>query len=325
MPAIHPIIEEALDAVLQGEEISLEAALALAHLPEEETPGLLVAARTIRRALRGPMVHRCTILNAKSGRCSEDCAFCAQSRHYATAAPVSPLVSAEAIVARGEAAAQAGADCFSIVTSGLRLNAVELATVCEAVAELRRRTPLEIAASLGLLSDTDAALLRAAGLTRYHHNLETAASYFARICTTHPYAEDLATVRRAKAHGLEVCCGGILGLGESWAQRIELAFTLRELGVERVPLNLLTPIPGTPLEDQPLLSPHDALKSIALFRFILPHAGITIAGGRGHVLRDYQSWIVLAGADGCMIGHYLTTPGRDLATDIAMLEAGAWI
>lgn len=325
MPIIHPVIQNALEALFDGAPISPGMALAISALPEVETPGLLLAARTVRRATRGSKVHRCAILNAKSGRCSEDCAFCAQSGHYATAAPVTPLLSEETIVAAGEAAAQAGAHCFSIVTSGLRLPPAELATVCAAVARLRQRTNLELAASLGLLSDADAAQLRAAGLTRYHHNLETSASYFPRICSTHNYAEDVATVRRAKDYGLEVCCGGIIGLGEGWAERIELALTLRELEVERIPLNFLLPIPATPLEAQPLLSPHDALKTIALFRLLLPQAGITIAGGRSRILGDYQSWIFLAGADGCMIGNYLTTPGRDLAADAVMLEAGTWI
>jgi len=171
----------------------------------------------------------------------------------------------------------------------------------------------------------DARRLAEAGLTRYHHNLETARTHFPAICTTHEYDQDIETILLAKEHGLEVCSGGILGLGESWEQRIELAATLRELGVDTVPLNFLNPIPGTPLGDMELLTPHDALKSVALFRLMLPGADITVAGGREKVLGDYQSWLPLAGANGMMIGNYLTTMGRDLAADLRMLEQGAWI
>ncbi|BDV01300.1 biotin synthase [Thermodesulfomicrobium sp. WS] len=325
MHAIHPRIQSALETVLAGGTVSPEAAMEIALLPDSETPGLLLAARTIRRAFLGAATHHCAIVNAKSGRCSENCAFCAQSSHWPTAVSQYGLLDEASLVARGEEAAAWGVRCFSLVTSGLRLLPREMETVCRVVEVLRRRTNLEIAASLGLLSEEDARCLRQAGLVRYHHNLETAGSFFARICSTHDYAEDLATVERAKAHGFSVCCGGILGLGEGWAERIELACTLRDLEVDRVPLNFLTPIPKTPLENQPLLAPAEALKSIALFRLLVPRAGITIAGGRGRVLQDYQSWALLAGATGYMLGNYLTTPGRDLAADQAMLEAGTWI
>lgn len=325
MHAIHPLIQSALEVVLAGGELSPQAAMEIALLPDSETPGLLLAARTVRRAFLGDASHHCAIANAKSGRCSENCAFCAQSSHWPTDTPVYAMLDYATLVARGEAAAAWGVRCFSLVTSGLRLSAHEMETICQVVETLRQRTKLEIAASLGLLSEEDARCLRKAGLVRYHHNLETAASFFPRICSTHTYAEDIATVRRAKAHGFSVCCGGILGLGEGWSERIELACTLRDLEVDRVPLNFLTPIPKTPLAGQPLLPPAHALKSIALFRLLLPRAGITIAGGRSRVLGDYQSWTLLAGATGYMLGNYLTTPGRDLAADHTMLEAGAWI
>ena len=325
MYPIHPAIHAALELVLAGGLVSGEQAEELAHLPEKETPGLLLAARTLRQAFHGEERHLCAITNARSGRCSENCAFCAQSSHWPTSAPIYPMRSVADIVAQAERAAAWGVRCFSIVTSGLRLTPQERDIVCQVVTTLRQRTDLELAASLGLLSDDDACALRQAGLTRYHHNLETAPSYFPAICSTHDLAQDIATVRTAQAHGLAVCCGGILGLGESWSQRIELALTLRDLGVERIPLNFLTPIPGTPLAHSPLLSPHDALKSIALFRMLLPHAGIVIAGGRGRILGDYQSWIFLAGASGAMVGDYLTTPGRDINADLTLVDLGKWI
>jgi biotin synthase len=162
--------------------------------------------------------------------------------------------------------------------------------------------------------------LKESGITTYHHNLETARSHFDKICTTHDYDEDVATVQIAQSAGLKVCSGGILGLGESWEQRVELAFTLKELDVDSIPINFLNAIPGTPMETRPLLSPMEALKCIALFRMINPEKDITICGGRERTLRDYQSWIFLAGANGFMIGDYLTTKGRNTAMDIEMIK-----
>lgn len=321
---LHPLITSLARLVLDGGSLTEEQGVLLAGLDSEHTTGLLFAANAVTRAM-GRRPFTCSITNAKSGTCSQDCAFCAQSGHYSTGSPTHPLLPLEDLIARGLAMHEAGARCYSLVTSGLRLSSEEIDRVCRCAEELRSRTDLELSASLGLLNDDYARRLTRAGLTRYHHNLETARSHFPSICTTHDYDEDIATVRLAKTHGLDICCGGILGLGETWAQRVELAATLAELEVDTVPLNFLSPIAGTPLEKSPLLSPHDALKSVALFRFMLPRADITVAGGREGVLGDYQSWLPLAGANGMMIGNYLTTRGRNLDADLRMLEQGRWI
>ncbi|MDP3429351.1 MAG: biotin synthase BioB [Desulfomicrobium sp.] len=321
---LHPLITSLSRLVLDGASLTEEQGLLLAGLDSEHTTGLLFAANTITRAM-GHRPFTCSITNAKSGTCSQDCTFCAQSGHYDTGSPTHPLLSLEELIERGLAMQKAGAKCYSLVTSGLRLSSAEIDRICHCAVDLKSRTSLELSASLGLLSDDYADRLTRAGLTRYHHNLETARSHFPSICTTHDYDEDIATIRLARKHGLKICSGGILGLGETWAQRVELAATLAGLSVDTVPLNFLCPIPGTPLQDSPLLSPHDALKSVALFRFMLPRASITIAGGRERVLGDYQSWLPLAGANGMMIGNYLTTQGRNLDADLRMLEQGRWI
>jgi biotin synthase len=321
---LHSLIDTFSRRVLEGGTLSEAQGRELAALGPEHTVSLLFAANTVTRS-RGLGRFTCSITNAKSGTCSQDCTFCAQSGHYSTGSPTHPLLPLEELVERGLAMHRAGARCYSLVTSGLRLTGDEVDRVCACLRELKQRTDLELSASLGLLSADSVRLLADAGLSRYHHNLETARSHFPAICTTHEYDQDIETIRLAGEHGLQICSGGILGLGESWDQRIELAATLAGLGVDTVPLNFLNPIPGTPLQDMPLLTPHDALKSVALFRLMLPDANITIAGGREKVLGDYQSWLPLAGANGMMIGNYLTTLGRDLEADLRMMEQGSWI
>lgn len=321
---LHPLITRLSRQVLDGKSLTEEQGNLLADLESRHTTELLFAANAITRAM-GHRSFTCSITNAKSGTCSQDCRFCAQSGHYDTGSPTHPLLPLEELIDRGLAMHQAGAACYSLVTSGLMLSSDEIDRIAACIETLKSRTSLQLSASLGLLNPDYARRLTRAGLTRYHHNLETARSHFPSICTTHSYDEDIATIRLAKEHGLRICSGGILGLGESWAQRVELAATLAELDVDTVPLNFLSPIAGTPLEDSPVLSVHDALKSVALFRFMLPKASITIAGGRERVLGDYQSWLPLAGANGMMIGNYLTTKGRDLDADLKMLEQGAWI
>ena len=217
--------------------------------------------------------------------------------------------------------AAAGATNYSVVTSGAFLSVAELDVVCEVARRLKATTDLTLCASVGLLDRDAARRLKDAGISRYHHNLETARSHFETICSTHDYDDDIRSVRMAKAAGMKVCCGGIFGMGESWAQRVELAFTLKELDVDSVPLNFLNPIPGTPLAKRPLLSPMEALKVIALYRFIHPEKDITICGGREATLNDFQSWIFAAGANGLMVGNYLTTKGRSLDMDMQMIAA----
>lgn len=281
----------------------------------------LAGAQRLKELTFGNRVALCSIINAKSGRCSENCAFCAQSAHYQTTAPVYPLKSREEIVAGALQAQAEGSHCYGIVTSGARIApGRELDTVLDAIREIRQRCDIEPSASLGILDESTARALAEAGCVTYHHNLETARSFFPQICTTHDYEEDVATVRLAKAAGMKVCCGGIFGLGEAPEQRVELAETLRELAVDSVPLNFLNPIAGTPLAGQRQLTPMDCLRIIALFRYFLPTTPISVCGGREPNLREFQSWIFLAGASGTMVGNYLTTSGRDRDTDLQMLH-----
>lgn len=304
--------------VLRDGEIESEDGRRLAALPDHELPDLLLCANRIRERFRGQSIELCGIISAKSGDCAENCRFCSQSVHHRTEVKCHPVTDEASILAAARASAGVGATRFGIVTSGGCLTEPELATACRAIRSLAE-DGIEPCASLGRLTDESAARLREAGLRRYNHNVETAASHFPNVCTTHKYEDRVETVKVARAAGLEVCCGGIFGLGESWEQRIELAFALKALDVDVVPINFLNPVKGTPLEEEPLLAPREALKIIAIFRFILPTKHIKICGGREVVLRDLQSWMFYAGASGTLIGNYLTTLGRQPEEDLQML------
>lgn len=309
-------------AVLEDENfrISTAEACRLAAVPEEETLDLLLGANKIRQKFKKNKVVTCSITNAKSGFCSEDCAFCAQSSYHETGIEAHPLLSEERLVEDAVKLHENGATEFSMVTSGFMLTEAELATIGRAAGRIKEQTGLLLCSSLGVLTAARAKQLKASGLAAYHHNLETARSFFSQVCTTHNYDDDVETVRIAKAAGLKVCCGGILGLGESWEQRVELAITLRDLDVDSIPINFLNPVAGTRMGTRPLLAPQEALKCIALFRFINPRKDITICGGREVTLRDQQSWIFAAGANGLLIGNYLTTEGRDCHADMEMIK-----
>ena len=249
----------------------------------------------------------------------ENCAFCAQSAHHQSSPPVYPLKSREEILEGARIAQEEGSHCYGIVTSGTQPEfGAEFETVLSAIAEIRERFDVEPSASLGLLTKELASSLAEAGCITYHHNLETARSFFPEICNTHDYDEDVNTVKVAKAAGMKVCCGGIFGLGESDIQRVELALTLRELDIDSVPLNFLNPIAGTPLENHQSISAMDCARAITMFRYFLPKKPISVCGGRETNLRELQSWIFMAGASGTMIGNYLTTTGRNRDIDLQM-------
>jgi len=318
---MEQMVSELTKRVLAGGCLEADEAMAILGANGADLTCVLAGAHRIRERVFGNRIELCSIINAKSGRCAENCAFCAQSAHHTTTAPTYPLKSREEIV-RGAVQAEAdGSHCFGIVTSGTRVReGEEFERILSAIREIRAVTAIEPSASLGILDKETAEALAEAGCATYHHNLETARSFFPNICTTHDYEEDVRTVRLAKAAGMKVCCGGIFGLGESPQQRVELALTLRELGVDSVPLNFLNPIAGTPLELKKDLTPMDCLRIIALFRYILPERRISVCGGREPNLRDFQSWIFMAGASGTMVGNYLTTSGRDRATDLQMFS-----
>jgi biotin synthase len=307
------------DALLRGEGITREEALSVADSDNSSLFDILAVTNREREKFKGNRIRLCAIVNAKSGRCSEDCAFCAQSAHYKTGVETYSLLSTERILESAKRAKEMGAREFSIVTSGVSPSEGELEGIAEAVALLRGEIQLECCASLGILDRDALTMLKSAGLVKYHHNLETSRSHFRNICTTHSYEEDIESVRAAKDAGLAVCCGGIFGMGETRADWVELAFTLKELSVDSVPLNFLNPIKGTPLGRRELLKPLDALRIIALFRLVLPTREIIICGGRGITLRQLQPLAFAAGANGLMIGDYLTTKGRAPAEDLTML------
>ncbi len=281
---------------------------------------LLAETSRLREANFGRRVSLCTIINAKSGACSEDCAFCSQAGRARSGAPVYALMPQEKLVAAAQDAAAAGAQRFSLVTSGRGVaNPREQEAVLSAVAAIRASVPLKVCVSLGINDLPFLKELKAAGVYRFHHNLEAAASFFPQICTTHTYAQRVATIEAAKAAGLAVCAGGIMGLGESVPQRWELAQALKDLEVDAVPLNFLNPLPGTPLATRPKLSPLEALQATAAFRLLFPDKSIIICGGRQETLRSLAPLVFAAGADALMTGDYLTTKGQLPAADRQML------
>jgi biotin synthase len=307
--------------IISGEPLAEAVALELTSLSGSDLFPLFLAASRVKEHFVGNSIHLCSIINAKSGRCPENCSFCAQSAHHKTAAPVYPLVDEEQMVACAVEAEQSGSTCYGIITSGSGISkGEELDRICRAVRRIRATTGITPSCSLGVIDLETARALKEAGVGTYHHNLETSRSFFPNVCTTHDYEDDVQTVRVALEAGLKVCCGGIFGLGESAAQRVELALTLRDLGVDSVPLNFLNPIEGTRLEGASNISPMECLATIALFRLILPDRKIAVCGGREKNLRDLQSWIFLAGANGAMIGNYLTTTGRPAEQDWQMIR-----
>ncbi len=314
------LIETLKEKALQKEAIMANDALRLYEEGRKAPFHLFAAASDIREHFKGKAVSLCGIVNAKSGRCAENCRFCAQSAHYKTDASVYPLLTAEQMIAASKDAAESGAHFFGIVTSGKRISGdTEWMTLFEAIHGIHG-AGIKPCASLGIIDKTEAEALKEAGLVRYHHNLETSRSFFSNICTTHDYEEDVETVRIAKAAGLAVCCGGLIGLGENIGHRIELAITLRELDVESVPLNILNPIAGTPMAANAPLTPMEILATVAIFRFLLPDRDIKLCGGKEKNLRQLLPLGIIAGSNSLMTGNYLTTLGRNIALDLEMIQ-----
>lgn len=311
---------EAISArALSGDGITQPQALRVAQCSREELVELMGLANRVRHEYRGQVVKLCAIVNAKSGRCAEDCAFCAQSARHDTEIKEFGLISKNKIISSASSAAGDGAKEFSIVTSGKSIGKKELPRIAEALGEIKA-LGLSTCASLGILGPGAFEMLAEAGLDKYHHNLETSRSFFPQVCTTHSYEEDVQTVVDAKEAGLEVCSGGIFGLGESKRDWVELASTLRELRVDSVPLNFHNPVEGTKLADSPLVRPLDALRIIVIFRLTLPARDIVLCGGREVTLRDLQGMVFFAGASGLMLGDYLTTAGRKPELDLQLLK-----
>ncbi|MBI5048613.1 MAG: biotin synthase BioB [Deltaproteobacteria bacterium] len=318
---IRATIKRFEEKALKGEGLSYDEGCELINLPVSHFFDILASSEKVRKFFKGNEVNLCSIINAKSGLCAENCTFCSQSVHYDTGVKTYPMTEPQKIVETAKAASLNGAREFSIVTSGTSVNKdSDVAVLIEALKNMKNEMPVERCASLGIMNAETLQKLKDAGLQSYHHNLETARSFFPNICTTHDYEEDVNTVRTAKRLGLYTCCGGVFGLGESREQRVELATTLRGLDVDSIPINFLNPRPGTPLENANNLTPIECLKIIALFRFMLPAKDIVICGGRQANLRDMQCLIFAAGANGMMIGNYLTTLGRPPEEDLQMVK-----
>lgn len=310
------------EKAIAGERLSYEEGCRLIQAEGPDIMDLISSANRVRVHYRGDQIHLCSIVNAKSGDCSEDCGFCSQSAYHGTSVPAYGLLDSEMIVEAAKEASSKKAEAFGIVVAwwGLR-EGPDLEAILERIRALAAAGHTRTDASLGIISEEGIAhKLKEAGLACYNHNLETARSYFPKICTTHTYEERIRTIEYCKTAGMHICSGGIFGMGESLDQRIELAVALQELDVDVVPLNFLNAIPDTPFEDIPPLRPMEILKIIAVYRLMLPEKDIMTAGGREVHLRDLQSWMFTAGASHTLVGSYLTTSGRKAEDDLKMIE-----
>jgi biotin synthase len=309
--------------VLGGGRISREEAMVLFELEESaDIFDLLAWANRVREQFKGRKVHLCSIINAKAGRCSEDCKFCAQSAFHQTGAPEYGFVDSESVLRAAAEAKANGVVGLGLVAAwkGL-IEGPLLDEVCRRFEELRDSGTVRPDASLGLLgSQAVADRLKAAGVECYNHNLETSRRFFPQQCSTHTYDDRLRTLGYLRQAGIQICSGGIIGLGETRADRCDLAFSLREVGAHIVPINILNPIPGTPFADRTPLTPLEILKTIACFRLILPRQEIMVAGGRALNLRDLQGLMFAAGASALMVGNYLTTTNQPVEKDLQMIR-----
>lgn len=309
------------DRVLAGELIDRSDAAFLATVDGDDVYDLFYWANKIRIRFVGRDVGFCAIVAAKAGACSEDCKFCSQSAHYETAIQGQNILTDEQILQSAWHAAEVGAESFGIVNSGRGPRRKELEEWLKPLMiKIAREGKTRACAMLGALTPETAKFLYDCGIRRINHNLETSERNYPNVVTTHPFSERIKTLKIAREAGLSLCSGGIFGMGETWEDRLDMAFTLHELGVDVVPLNFLNAIPGTPLAEQPKLSPMECLKIISIYRFILPGKELKVAGGREACLRDLQSWIFFAGASSTMIGNYLTTYGRSPEQDQQMVR-----
>ncbi|MCI9614178.1 MAG: biotin synthase BioB [Dorea sp.] len=309
-------VKEQKEKVLGGEQITKEEAMRLYEEPLEE---VCTAADEIRRYFCEDRFDLCTIINGKSGKCPEDCKYCAQSAYYHTSTEDYPLLETEEIVRQAKYNADRGVLRYSIVTSGRALKDEEIDQMCGAIRAIREQTDIEVCVSFGLLSEAQFRRVKEAGASRVHNNLETSRRNFPNVCTTHTFDDKVETVKAAKSAGLTVCSGGIMGLGETVEDRIDMALTLRELGIRSVPVNMLNPIPGTPYEGNPRLTVDDMRRITAVYRFILPDAAIRLAGGRG-LMEDKGEGCFRSGANAAISGDMLTTAGYSVETDMDMLD-----
>lgn len=314
-------LEKIKEKGLRGESISREEAAWAAGFADLD--GLCDVANEICRRWQGTEVDSCSIVNARSGMCGEDCKWCAQATRHHTGCETYNFLDEEEVLRAAEANDKAGIRKFSLVTSGRAVSKRDLRKFCETFNRLTRDTDLHLCASMGLLDEEEMQMLKEAGVRRYHCNMETSSRFFPNLCTTHTPEDKRRTIAAARKCGMEICSGGIIGMGETMADRIDFAFELAELGVDSVPINILNPIPGTPLENTPLISEEDVIRTVAIFRLILPTKSLRFAGGRMRLSHDSMLRIMTGGMNGVLMGDMLTTVSNTIADDRKLFrEAG---
>ena len=313
-------IAQLQEKVIKGAPITSDEALGLIELSDKDTFELMFAANRIREHFKGNKIKLCSIVNAKSGKCSENCMFCSQSAHHNTTVDVYPLISSGEMFKSAEGSKKSGATCFGIVTAGKGIKSdKEIDELCEAVSKIDKKLNMDHCTSIGILTEAQLKKLKAAGLRKFHHNLEAAKSFFDKVCTTHKFEDRVNTVKAARSAGLRVCCGGIFGLGESLEQRVELAFQLKDLDPESVPINILMPFKGTRAEKLKVMQPLEVLRLVSTYRFVMPNKDIGIFGGRELSLGSLQPLMYIAGANMTLLGNYLTSTGNTPEQDIKMI------
>ena len=315
-------IQELKDKVLAGDIIDAADVARLARY--EGSDDLYCAAEEITRALCPPVFDSCSIVNARSGRCSENCKWCAQSAHYATGCDTYDLIDEDLCLAEAKHNHDKGVHRFSLVASGRALKGATLDRLCSVLRRIGSEVGISTCASLGLIGREEMIKLREAGVSRYHCNLETAPSYFGSLCTTHTIEDKIRTIDLAHEAGMEVCSGGIIGMGETRRQRVEFALTLRRVSPCSIPLNILQPIPGTPLEHAEPLTDAEILRTVAMFRLIHPRVTLRFAGGRARLSREMQLEAIRVGVNGGIVGDLLTTIGSNVEQDRALASQAGY-
>ena len=306
------------EEIINGRRLNREDDLAF--FMEEDLDSLCRGADEIRRRLRGDRADLCSIINGRSGRCGEDCKFCAQSSCHNAKINEYPFLEPEEILEDCRRHERQGVGRYSVVTAGRALNGREMDLALRAYRSMKENCKIELCASHGLLSQEDFYRLAEAGISRYHANIETSRRNFPNICTTHTYDDKLEVIRRARNAGLAVCSGGIIGMGETWEDRVDMAFSLYEMEIKSIPINILQPIPGTPFGTLPPLSEEEILRTIAMFRYINPDAEVRLAAGRNSMEHSGKN-VFTAGANAAITGDMLTTSGNNIADDMAMLTS----